>query len=286
MTIIAMAQLRSVLDDAEMDAIKTGMLYDAANTRAVALTLRSYYHTDGRRKPPIVVDPVCVSTSGHTLLETSAIRVAMDELFPLATLITPNKSEAELLLSLPSNNKISINSLSDAVNASRELGRICGCAILLKGGHLVVSRSDIDKLLQSEDSLHVKWEHPYDENMEILRFSNQQEDAMVIDILFDPETKNCTLFSRPRVESKSTHGTGCTLSAALACYLAQGHNSKPMNTVGIGSSHEGTSTGCHQARHRIYSPEYSSGVSVWRRLWSAESYAFIEHKIDTFVSLN
>lgn len=222
-------QIIAVLDDAEMDAIKTGMLYDSANTHAVASTLRSYYdRANGRRKPPIVVDPVCVSTSGHTLLETSAIQVMVDELFPLATLITPNKAEAELLLSLPGE-KVSIDSLLDAVNASKKLGKDCGSAILLKGGHLLATRSDIDNLLQGAAGRNVEWERPYDDNMEILRTSERQEEALVIDILFDSQNDSCTLFSRPRIESNSTHGTGCTLSAALACYLTRGHTCEHTN---------------------------------------------------------
>lgn len=73
------------------------MLFDAANTRAVSSTLKDLYK--GQNLPPLVVDPVCVSTSGHSLLHPEAVEVIIQELFPLATLITPNKSEAELLLS-------------------------------------------------------------------------------------------------------------------------------------------------------------------------------------------
>ncbi|KAK0442921.1 pyridoxamine kinase [Armillaria borealis] len=78
-----------------MDALKTGMLFDTEITKAVVHTLKTHY---GGNVPPLVCDPVCVSTSGHSLLNPDAIGVMVKELFPLVTLITPNKSEAKLLL--------------------------------------------------------------------------------------------------------------------------------------------------------------------------------------------
>ena len=87
-----------MLDDIEIRAIKTGMLFDASNTHAVANTLRAHYAAPERPLPPLVVDPVSVSTSGHTLLHPDAVEVMISELLPLAALVTPNKPEAELLL--------------------------------------------------------------------------------------------------------------------------------------------------------------------------------------------
>ena len=93
-----MRQLLSVLSDIEISAMKTGMLFDDSNIRAIAKTLKAFY-ISGKTLPPLVCDPVCVSTSGHTLLQPEALDVLISELFPLTFLLTPNKSEAELILS-------------------------------------------------------------------------------------------------------------------------------------------------------------------------------------------
>lgn len=222
-----------------MHAYKTGMLYDSANTHAVASTMKLYYEKAGMKpKPPLVVDPVCVSTSGHTLLEDAALRVMVDELFPLSTIITPNKSEAELLLSHVEKTKAKpIDSLPGAIKAAQELSQAFGTAILLKGGHLLVHRSDILDLLKSEGGSSVEWDRAYDDDMEILRtpdnLKGDRDGALVIDILVEPQFNNVVLFSRARIDTDSTHGTGCTLSAALACYLAKGYSCEYFMSITI-----------------------------------------------------
>jgi hydroxymethylpyrimidine/phosphomethylpyrimidine kinase / thiaminase len=213
-------QMRSVLDDVNVRAIKTGMLFDTENTKAVAQMLKGYFDTKGRI--PLVCDPVCVSTSGHVLLQPEAVDTVIDELFPLSDLITPNRAEAELLLrqrKLP----FQITSLEDSINAARRLRTLGPEAVLLKGGHFPVSPTDIANL-SSEDT-HVIQDNLPDENSHILRIHgrNEQEnvDSIVVDVLCASDGR-VTLFTRTRLESTSTHGTGCTLSAALACQLARG----------------------------------------------------------------
>ena len=216
-------QIRSVLEDVDIKAMKTGMLFDAASIRAVAGTLKSHY--GARPRPPLVCDPVCVSTSGHTLLQADAVEVMISELFPLTYLITPNKSEAELILSrrgLPSG----IESLGDMLRAADDLSELGPQAVLLKGGHLAVSLADVEHVGRSRPDIRVVRNILFEENMEILQVAEEDPASkeIVVDVL--RAASGTSLFIRPRVNSTSTHGTGCTLSAALVCALARGENSK------------------------------------------------------------
>ena len=104
-------------------AIKTGMLQSAAMIEIVADTLRH------RRAIPLVVDPVMVATSGARLLEDAAVEALIQRLLPLASLITPNLPEAEVLLGHP------VAGLEAAGAAARELAARFRCAVLVKGGH-------------------------------------------------------------------------------------------------------------------------------------------------------
>ena len=201
--------------------MKTGMLFDAASIRAVVRVLNSHY--EGKPMPPLVCDPVCVSTSGHTLLQADAVEVMISELFPLTYLITPNKSEAELILStrgLPS----SINNIDDMLAAAENLIKLGPKAVLLKGGHLTIRHADVERITEDYPSVRVVRDILFEENMEILQVAERDQtlSEIVVDVL---QTANSTtLLMRPRIDSKSTHGTGCTLSAALVCGLSRGMN--------------------------------------------------------------
>jgi len=206
--------------------------------------------------PRLVIDPVCVSTSGYTLLKHEALDALTAELVPLAAVVTPNAGEAALLLQQhhwqqhrcaadsgrvdPPQTQIA--SIEDMVRASRELCAALGLrAVLLKGGHvangLITLLTDAEAAAASESGdLQV---HSVERdgfvlpgaNMEILFRAAGQDLAVsvhdvpvVVDVLCEKEddqggggdTGKCTLFVRPYLDSTSTHGTGCTLSAALA----------------------------------------------------------------------
>ncbi|KAJ7611751.1 Phosphomethylpyrimidine kinase-domain-containing protein [Roridomyces roridus] len=207
-------QIQSVLDDFDVHAIKTGMLFNADNTRATVEALKT--HFSGRTMPPLVCDPVCVSTSGHSLLAPEAIQVLIHELLPLTTLITPNKSEAELLLSR------SITSLEDMLEATKDLIRLGPKAVLLKGGHITAKLSDLGRLLSAHPEARVVRDGMYGDKMEILAVNGPQFEYLVVDVLREADD-SVTVLARPRIDSSSTHGTGCTLSAALASALADGN---------------------------------------------------------------
>lgn len=196
------------------------MLYDADITRAVVQALKSSY--DWSLLPPaLVCDPVCVSTSGHSLLEPQAIKALITELFPLARLITPNKSEAELLLSHYSS-PFKLTGLEDMATAARQLEKMSSCAVLLKGGHVSTTLGDVDRFLHEYPAIAVVRHGLLDNNMEILQIGIEQNapERLVVDVLC--ERGNVSLFVRPFIDSTSTHGTGCTLSAAITCELARG----------------------------------------------------------------
>ncbi|EJF56289.1 hypothetical protein DICSQDRAFT_71741 [Dichomitus squalens LYAD-421 SS1] len=215
-------QLRAVLEDIDIKSIKTGMLYDAENTRRVASTLRAHFE-DTARIPPLIVDPVAVSTSGHTLLHPEAVDVMAKELFPLAALITPNKPEAELLLSRKEGSADArIETLEDMLSASERLLALGPKAVLVKGGHISLTLADVRKVVASRPDLAVVQENFLGENMEILQVNEQVLNArpLVVDVL--REAKSVTLFVSPRIESMNTHGTGCTLAAAIASVLSKG----------------------------------------------------------------
>jgi hydroxymethylpyrimidine kinase/phosphomethylpyrimidine kinase len=120
---ILRSQLVAVFEQLAPGAAKTGMLYSARNIRIVAEFFRN-------RNIPLVVDPVMISTSGTRLLEPAAVHVLCRQLFPIATLITPNLGEAEALLD------VRLTSVEDLRWAAKELHHRFGVAALVKGGHL------------------------------------------------------------------------------------------------------------------------------------------------------
>jgi hydroxymethylpyrimidine/phosphomethylpyrimidine kinase len=164
-------QLEAVFAELHPAAAKTGMLYSAPIIQAVADFFRQH------RQTPLVLDPVMVSTSGARLFKPAALRVLCEKLLPLATLVTPNLDEAQVLVNH------SLSSVEDLRAAARELHRRFGCAVLVKGGHLRGLKEAVDI------------------------FNDGQEEL---------------LLRAPFVRGISTHGTGCTYSAAIAGYLARG----------------------------------------------------------------
>ena len=163
------AQLDAIYSDIPPDGVKTGMLSTSGITKTVASYLEKHLAS------PLVVGPVVVVTTGAVLLEKDVIEAYKTKLIPLATLITPNIPEAEVLSGME------IHSADDMRAAAKKLS-LLGCqAVLVKGGHRV-------------------------------------EDAM--DILYDGSDFH--VYKGERIETDNTHGTGCTLSSALAVMLARG----------------------------------------------------------------
>ncbi|QBO37418.1 bifunctional hydroxymethylpyrimidine kinase/phosphomethylpyrimidine kinase [Periweissella cryptocerci] len=118
-------QFASIADDLAIKAVKTGMLGDASHVRLVAQELRKYNFG------PIVVDPVMVAKGGAKLLADDAIEAVRDQLLPLATLVTPNIPEAEVLT------QMQINSVADMQQAAYKLQKQGAQNVLIKGGHLL-----------------------------------------------------------------------------------------------------------------------------------------------------
>jgi hydroxymethylpyrimidine/phosphomethylpyrimidine kinase len=170
------AQLDAVTTDLRPAALKSGMLGDRAAVRAVAEGLRRH------ALAPYVLDPVMVATSGDPLLAPDAVAAIVDELLPLADLVTPNLDEAAILVGRP------VRDVAAMERAARTLVEERGArAALVKGGHL--------------------------------------EGPETVDVLLaDGEV---TIVRHPRLATTSTHGTGCTLSAAVAARLARGEALRP-----------------------------------------------------------
>ena len=162
-------QLDAVFEDIYPDAVKIGMVANSELIRVIAEKLR--YH----QAKNIVVDPVMVATSGSSLMKNDAVQTLIEELLPIAALVTPNISEAEILSGLTIRNK------EDMIIAAKKIGDQYSCSVLLKGGHSV---NDANDLLYANGEL--------------------------------------TWFKGKRIDNPNTHGTGCTLSSAIAANLAKG----------------------------------------------------------------
>jgi hydroxymethylpyrimidine/phosphomethylpyrimidine kinase len=122
------SQVETVVDAVEVNVVKTGMLFSADIIEGIVPVLEQL-------DVPLVVDPVMISTSGVSLMAEDAITALKAKLFPLATLITPNIPEAEVLSGLR------IESMEDMHTAGKLLTTTFGCAVLIKGGHAVGSEA-------------------------------------------------------------------------------------------------------------------------------------------------
>lgn len=133
-------QIEAVLDDIGANAVKIGMLHSEEVVKCIARLLKKYNVKN------VVLDPVMVSTSGHRLIEESAIQSLMDVLLPLATVITPNIPEAEILLGKE------LNKQALLYDAAKELGDKFGISVLLKAGHLSEEKL-VDIFYNKEDGM-------------------------------------------------------------------------------------------------------------------------------------
>lgn len=292
-------QLTAILDDIPVQAIKTGMLHDRSVIEVVVKELIARRRALGGAFPSIVVDPVMVSTSGHTLLQENAVAALCTEMLPLATLITPNIPEAELILKQLTGSPVKedIRSISGMIAAAEKISNACSNAsVLVKGGHLELKISDIlatrDAGLLPTDSLHWYQQCGPDEP-EILRLARvgsiekNTDERVVADVLWTGGKGH--LFIRALVESKSTHGTGCTLAAAIACELARGITSKSRPDVALScnvsllslTSGEGCGNCCE-----LHSSSNRDGCPDGTGPWPSQSSSRRHHQSSSFVSLS
>ena len=164
-------QLDMIFTDIYPDAVKTGMVSSGSLIEVIAERLTFY------KARNIVVDPVMIATSGAKLISDDAVDTLKSKLLPLATVITPNIPESEVLSGM------TIRSSADMVEAAKRIHAAFGCAVLTKGGH---SRDDASDVLVHGEQV--------------------------------------TWFHGRRIENSNTHGTGCTLSSAIASNLAKGYD--------------------------------------------------------------
>lgn len=164
-------QLDCVFEDIMPDAIKTGMVASGELIKVIAEKIKCYHGKN------LVVDPVMVATSGSKLISDDAIGTLKNELLPLATVITPNIPEAEVITGMQ------VKTEEDMILAAKRISEQYGCAVLCKGGHQI---NDANDLLYRQGDY--KW------------------------------------FRGKRIHNPNTHGTGCTLSSAIASNLAKGEN--------------------------------------------------------------
>ena len=164
-------QIDSIFTDIRPDAVKIGMVSSSELIETIAAKLRFY------NAKCIVVDPVMVATSGSKLISDDAIDTLKRELLPLATVLTPNIPEGEVLSGM------AIKTAEDMIIAAAKISEQFGCAVLMKGGHQL---NDANDLLYRNGSY--KW------------------------------------FNGKRIDNPNTHGTGCTLSSAIASNLSKGYD--------------------------------------------------------------
>jgi len=138
-------QIEAVFEELKPRAVKTGMLYSAENISTVVGFLRN--QKSEIRNQSLVVDPVLVSTSGARLLEPKALKTLREKLLPLATLVTPNLDEAEILT------EQKITSIETMRRAAKKIRSQSGCAVLLKGGHLKNSHKAVDIFFDGKTEL-------------------------------------------------------------------------------------------------------------------------------------
>ena len=164
-------QMDAIFTDIRPDAIKIGMIPNAELMETIVDCLNAYKANN------VVVDPVMVATSGSSLMESEAVVTLKSKLLPIATLVTPNIPEAEVLSGMK------IVDEGSMVGAAKYISESYGCAVLLKGGHSI---NDSNDLLYADGQV--------------------------------------TWYYGKRIDNPNTHGTGCTLSSAIASNLAKGYD--------------------------------------------------------------
>ncbi|KAJ1022550.1 hypothetical protein NDA16_003539 [Ustilago loliicola] len=321
-------QFDSVSTDIQIDAIKLGMLCNQEIVAALATRLgewRKATDANGGSSVPIVLDPVMVSTSGSLLLSEGAIETLIRDLLPLCTILTPNLPEARQLLkyaakftthqSGPRELELAQNNqdteLSQMMAAAKSIAKLGPQAVLVKGGHAKLNRSQIDAYLNgidagpsgvqtispatiSSQALGSYERYPQRKNkrskaldarvdsteedlkqlagvdgatitvrgsVTVIRtddiplsnvldrkLSYSNDELVVCDVLYQRTSQSegtYVLFVKPLIDSTATHGTGCTLSSAIAASLAQGHSLLRSTSIAIKYVQNAIANGIH-----------------------------------------
>tara|TARA_Y100000590_G_scaffold199030_1_gene226082 strand:+ start:1358 stop:2170 length:813 start_codon:yes stop_codon:yes gene_type:complete len=165
-------QILMILDDIGANGVKIGMLHNTKVIKCIYKILKKY------KLKNIVIDPVMISKAGKKLIKDNSVVHLKKLLFPLATIVTPNIPEAEVITGYRIYNK------DDMIMAAKKILNMGPKNVLLKGGHL--------------------------------------KNKMIFDIL--ATQKKIVIFSRKKIKTRNTHGTGCTLSSAIATCLSQNKN--------------------------------------------------------------
>jgi len=166
---IIQKQIEAIFEDISVDAVKIGMVSKTETIKTIAGTLSKYQVKN------LVIDPVMISKSGFDLLKPEAKEALINYLLPMATVVTPNLPEAEVITGMK------VNNLEEMKKAAEAIYKMGPKYVLVKGGHL---------------------------------------EGEAMDILYDGKT--FTYYNSPRINTKNTHGTGCTLSSAIASNLGKG----------------------------------------------------------------
>ncbi|KAI5858837.1 thiamine biosynthesis protein Thi-4 [Tricharina praecox] len=181
--------LDAVFEDMPVDVVKTGMLTSAATIEVVADAMKQW------KVEKLVLDPVLISTSGAHLVPSDALEMLREVLLPMAFIVTPNLAEAQVLAGITEFREVV--TVADLKSLASLIGTLGPKYVLVKGGH---------SPLMKDGTLPPPGKTP----------------EIVVDVLFDPKTHKFEIFEKPYVDSTSTHGTGCSLAAAIASNLAKG----------------------------------------------------------------
>ena len=190
-------QIDAVFEDIRPDAVKIGMVSSVGLIETIAERLK-FYHAEN-----VVVDPVMVATSGSRLIAEDAVAVLKEKLLPLAAVVTPNIPEAEILA------EMQIRSEAEMEAAAKKISETYGCAVLCKGGHSISDANDF---------LYVG-----ENGNQVFRTYSREEECKIEETV---NGGNGCWFKGARIDNSNTHGTGCTLSSAIAANLAKGFDLK------------------------------------------------------------
>lgn len=166
---IIQKQIEVIFDDISVDGVKIGMVSKTETIKIIAETLSKYSVKN------LVIDPVMISKSGFDLLKPEAKEALIKYLLPMATVVTPNLPEAEVITGL------NVNNLDGMKEAAKMIYKMGPKYVLIKGGHL---------------------------------------EGEAVDVLYDGV--DFIYYNSPRINTKNTHGTGCTLSSSIASNLGKG----------------------------------------------------------------